>query len=175
MPLSPMTIAENLKRIHPLVAVAAVSVTLFSLVGIAAITGYLPNSQGANRDASVNEMQTSTQSSRAEEGTPSDELSGKKHATKSAHQNQVVHAQQPGVQGDGAVTAQHNSAGAAGTQPQTTQAPAAQNSPIGIGVGAVIGGVLGNQIGSGDGKTLATIAGAIGGGYIGNEVAKRKP
>ena len=79
------------------------------------------------------------------------------------------------MQGDGAVTAQHNSAGAAGTQPQTTQAPAAQNSPIGIGIGAVIGGVLGNQIGSGDGKTLATIAGAIGGGYIGNEVAKRKP
>jgi uncharacterized protein YcfJ len=40
-------------------------------------------------------------------------------------------------------------------------------------VGAVIGGVLGNQVGSGDGKTLATILGAVGGGYIGNEVAKK--
>jgi len=53
------------------------------------------------------------------------------------------------------------------------QAPVPQNSPIGIGVGAVIGGLLGNQVGSGDGKALATIAGAVGGGYIGNEVAKR--
>ena len=52
-----MTFAENLKRIHPLLAVAAVSVTLFSLVGIAAITGVLPTSQGANRDASASEKQ----------------------------------------------------------------------------------------------------------------------
>jgi uncharacterized protein YcfJ len=56
--------------------------------------------------------------------------------------------------------------------PAAQQKPAAQNSPVGIGVGAVIGGVIGNQMGSGDGKTLATIAGAIGGGYLGNEVAK---
>jgi uncharacterized protein YcfJ len=169
-----MTLAENLKRIHPLVAVAAVSVTLFSAVGIAAMTGVLPTSQGANRDASANEAQAGVQSSRAEEVIPSDALQSKKHALKSGQQNQAVHAQQTGVQGDGAVTAQR-SPGGAGTQTQTTQAPAAQNSPIGIGVGAVIGGVLGNQIGSGDGKTLATIAGAIGGGYIGNEVAKKKP
>jgi uncharacterized protein YcfJ len=33
--------------------------------------------------------------------------------------------------------------------------------------------LIGNQVGGGNGKTLATIAGAVGGGYIGNEVAKR--
>ena len=53
--------------------------------------------------------------------------------------------------------------------------PVAQNSPIGIGVGAVVGGLLGNQVGGGNGKTLATIAGALGGGYVGNEIAKRNP
>jgi uncharacterized protein YcfJ len=56
---------------------------------------------------------------------------------------------------------------------QQKQVAVPHNSPIGIGVGAVIGGLLGNQVGSGDGKTLATIAGAVGGGYVGNEVAKR--
>jgi uncharacterized protein YcfJ len=50
---------------------------------------------------------------------------------------------------------------------------AKQNSPVGIGIGAVVGGVLGSQVGSGDGKTLATIAGAVGGGYVGNEIAKK--
>ncbi len=175
---SPMTFAENLKRIHPLVAVAAVSITLFSLVGIAAITGVLPTSQGANREVSANEVQAGTQSSRTEEVIPSDELSGKKHvskaAAKSTQQSQVARTQQPQVQGDKVETGQRSQE-PAGASTQTAQKPAAQNSPIGIGVGAVIGGVLGNQIGSGDGKTLATIAGAIGGGYIGNEVAKRKP
>ena len=71
-------------------------------------------------------------------------------------------------------TAQGEAAPRPATAPvQQQQAAAPQNSPIGIGVGAVIGGLLGNQIGSGDGKTLATIAGAVGGGYLGNEVAKR--
>jgi outer membrane lipoprotein SlyB len=50
-----------------------------------------------------------------------------------------------------------------------------QASPSGVGVvgGAVVGGLLGNQVGSGNGRTLATIAGAVGGGYAGNEVEKR--
>jgi uncharacterized protein YcfJ len=40
-------------------------------------------------------------------------------------------------------------------------------------VGAVVGGVLGNQVGGGSGKTIATVAGAAGGGYAGNRIEKR--
>ena len=36
--------------------------------------------------------------------------------------------------------------------------------------GAAIGGVLGNQIGGGKGKTLATVAGVVAGGVTGNKV-----
>jgi uncharacterized protein YcfJ len=32
--------------------------------------------------------------------------------------------------------------------------------------------LLGNQVGSGRGRTLATVAGVVGGGYLGNTVAK---
>jgi uncharacterized protein YcfJ len=53
------------------------------------------------------------------------------------------------------------------------QAEAHGPNYVGIGTGAVIGGLLGNQVGKGKGRTLATIAGAIGGGYIGNEVQER--
>ncbi len=35
-------------RIHPLVAIAAVSVTVLSLTGVAAITGLLPSSNSEN-------------------------------------------------------------------------------------------------------------------------------
>lgn len=48
--------------------------------------------------------------------------------------------------------------------------------PDGPGVGAVAGGVagavLGNQVGRGNGKTVATILGAIGGGFAGNAIEK---
>jgi outer membrane lipoprotein SlyB len=49
-------------------------------------------------------------------------------------------------------------------------------SGIGIGTiaGAVVGGVLGNQVGGGTGKTVATVAGAAGGAYAGHELEKRQ-
>ncbi|MBK9115006.1 MAG: glycine zipper 2TM domain-containing protein [Betaproteobacteria bacterium] len=39
-------------------------------------------------------------------------------------------------------------------------------------VGGVAGGVIGHQIGGGTGQTVATIAGAAGGAYVGNKVQK---
>jgi uncharacterized protein YcfJ len=42
----------------------------------------------------------------------------------------------------------------------------------GTAIGAVAGGVLGNQVGGGKGKTLATVGGAVAGGVVGNKVQK---
>ncbi len=42
----------------------------------------------------------------------------------------------------------------------------------GIVGGALVGGLLGHQVGGGTGKTVATIGGAAAGGYVGNEVQK---
>ena len=42
----------------------------------------------------------------------------------------------------------------------------------GTAVGALLGGLVGNQIGAGSGRTLATIGGAAAGGYAGNRVQK---
>ena len=42
----------------------------------------------------------------------------------------------------------------------------------GIGVGAIAGGVIGNQFGGGDGKVLATALGAVVGGIVGSEIGK---
>jgi hypothetical protein len=44
-------------------------------------------------------------------------------------------------------------------------------NPVQTGVGAVIGGLLGSQVGKGNGRTLATVAGVIAGGYAGNEIS----
>jgi len=44
---------------------------------------------------------------------------------------------------------------------------------LGTGIGALVGGVLGHQVGGGNGRTLATVAGAAAGGYAGNRIQKR--
>jgi len=55
----------------------------------------------------------------------------------------------------------------------THQAPVKDENRIaGSAIGAVVGGLLGNQVGGGNGKKLATIAGAAAGGYAGNQVQK---
>ena len=45
-----------------------------------------------------------------------------------------------------------------------------QHQIVGSVIGAVAGGLLGHQVGGGKGRTLATLAGAAGGGYAGNKV-----
>ena len=56
----------------------------------------------------------------------------------------------------------------------TRQRPVQDSNRIaGTAAGAVVGGLLGNQIGGGNGKKIATVAGAIGGGYAGNQVQGR--
>ncbi len=158
-----MTISPTFNRIHPLVAVAAVSVTLVSALGIAAITGVLPNSHGLTADSARTANEPTAESRQAAQ-TASEEPQQRKPVV---HNTATQHASGTTAQNSGQVAKNET------TAPPAAEKPAPKNSPVGIGVGAVIGGVLGNQVGSGDGKTLATIAGAIGGGYIGNEIAKK--
>lgn len=134
-----MNLTQTTRRIHPLMAGAAVSVTLVSLLGVAALTGILPSSHALSADTAATAAAAHT------------------HPVAAVRKNAPVYAQAQYPQ----------------QVSQPAPAPVARNSPVGIGLGAVIGGALGSQVGSGDGKTLATIAGAIGGGYIGNEVAKK--
>jgi len=50
-----------------------------------------------------------------------------------------------------------------------------QGKASGLGAigGAVVGGLLGHQLGGGTGKKIATVGGAVAGGMAGNEIEKR--
>ena len=54
---------------------------------------------------------------------------------------------------------------------QVQSAPKGQNNVGGLLLGGLIGGVLGHQVGGGSGKDLATVAGAVGGAVVCNNVA----
>ena len=47
------------------------------------------------------------------------------------------------------------------------------NRLAGTGIGAVVGGLLGHEVGGGSGKVIATVAGAAAGGYAGNQIEKK--
>ena len=47
------------------------------------------------------------------------------------------------------------------------------NTTAGTIGGALIGGALGSLVGGGTGQTVATVVGAVGGGFAGNQLAQR--
>lgn len=206
-----METTTTAKRIHPLVAGAAVSVILVSLVGVAAMTGLLPNSHGngaptaaaspaittpaaaaAPIDTSASDASRAASKAVDDKYAQADEPVQSKPVHKRAATQHVARPTRV-ASADPTVTAPPPAPMAspsyAPPPPPVAQAPACydcgrviavnaiQSQPQTSGVGgiggAVVGGLLGNQVGNGNGRTLATIAGAVGGAYAGNEVEKR--
>ena len=59
--------------------------------------------------------------------------------------------------------------------PAPAPAPVAQQpNYVAMGVGALVGGLAGNQVGDGNGRKAATVAGVIGGAMLGNHIANRQ-
>lgn len=52
--------------------------------------------------------------------------------------------------------------------------PKDKHQIAGTAIGAVVGGAVGNQVGGGDGKKLATVAGAVAGGYAGKKIEEHQ-
>jgi outer membrane lipoprotein SlyB len=178
---------NNSKRMHPLIAGAAISVMVASLTGVAAMTGLLPNSHGEGKAAAETaqaapaKIVESKPAAVAKVAKPvaSQQATLDDEDRNPAQPRRVVRSdavyRTPDYSQDVVRVAQparicHDCGRVESVQPVQTQA-----SPSGVGIvgGAVVGGLLGNQVGGGSGKTLATIAGAVGGGYAGNEVEKR--
>ncbi|WP_050477179.1 glycine zipper 2TM domain-containing protein [Herbaspirillum rhizosphaerae] len=163
-----MEVVKTPSRIHPLVATAAVAVTLVSLVGVAAITGLLPTSSSNNAPQQAMSDTTAPQSQQAMQQAQNNMQAAPQVAPKP---NYAAQPQQSSGYGTPAPVVRCSSCGEVQAVRAIQHTPKA--SGVGIVAGAVLGGVLGNQIGNGNGRTLATVAGAGAGGYAGNEVEKR--
>lgn len=165
-----MEVVKSPSRIHPLVATAAVAITLVSLVGVAAITGLLPTSNSNNAPQQAMSDTTAPQSQQAMQQAQNNAQPVQQSAPKSNYAAQPQQSSGYGTPAPAPV-ARCSSCGEVQAVRAVQHTPKA--SGVGIVAGAVLGGVLGNQIGSGNGRTLATVAGAGAGGYAGNEVEKR--
>jgi outer membrane lipoprotein SlyB len=208
------------KRMHPLMAGAAASVILVSLVGAAAITGLLPSSHSTSAPTAAASPTVTTpapaaalsaapepsaadlasqSASRAAAKAVDDKYAQAEEVPARAVESKPVHKAKPVTHhstqvatAEPAVTRPVPTASPsyAPPPPPVAQAPACYDcgrviavntvqsqppSTSGVGAigGAVVGGLLGNQVGGGNGRALATVAGALGGGFAGNEVEKR--
>lgn len=177
-------------KIHPLTAAAAVAVILVSVTGIAAMTGILPNFSKSDpvavtTPAEVTAGITASQPVAAPAHPPAPPVNESVQAVAPAKKTVVRKpAQVASAAPVRAMPAPVEVAPVVAPPPPPPcincgvvesahviqqQAPA---SGLGAAAGAVLGGVLGHQVGGGNGKTLATIAGAVGGGLAGNAVEK---
>lgn len=135
------------KSPHPLIWVTAIAVILFSMAGMAALMGWIPTSIGSPSDP----VKISK--------TPEKSVVAKPHKTPV---NVANNTYTKSICMECGVVESTREVGTAGTA-----------SGIGAVGGAVIGGVLGHQVGDGRGKDVATVAGAVGGAVAGNEIEKR--
>lgn len=188
-----METSTTTARLHPLVAGAAGSLILVSLLGIAAITGFLPSSRSTPAAAQSLDLAQTAQQPLAGNGAAVP-AAGAPVLVQTANGYQYMQpVAAPAVAGYQVEPANiapkqktivhhvyrtSNPSYAQNAPAPQYQAPAeparpvSQVSPLGIATGAVVGGLLGNQVGNGRGRTLATVAGVVGGGYLGNTVAK---
>jgi outer membrane lipoprotein SlyB len=145
---------QTTKQLHPLIWIAGVAVILLSTTGVAAIMGWIPTSMGHNNDSASISSIDSPQTNTAKESAPS-----YTHKTPV----QVAH-----------VSPAHIACTQCGVVESTREITTkGQGGALGVIGGAVVGGLLGNQIGAGHGRDTATVVGAVGGGVAGNEIEKR--
>lgn len=222
---------ETTAKTHPILIIAAISVILFSLVGIGAVTGLIPSSH-SEKDSSAsvapvssvppaaNDKLALNSPSTYEQPIPQAALEPKpaaparnevrdtqrapvkththaeKHVEKpknhtepkhhthtavktvpskhvSSHKDSVVAANEVGQMRDVGATPVRSCSNCGVIESVNAVKEPGQGSPLGAIAGGVIGGLLGHQVGKGNGNTVATVAGAAGGAYAGHEIEKR--
>lgn len=172
---STATPGNTAKKIHPLIAGAAVAVMLVCLTGVAAMTGLLPSSRGSTDTPadSLTAASPESQASAANQSNPAPVSQARQDSMPVPAKTSRSHSASTGAAP--AVVAKSAAICSNCGRIESIETVRHEAKPSGVGVvaGAVLGGVLGNHVGGGNGRALATVAGAVGGGYAGNEVEKR--
>lgn len=130
------------KLLYPALVIAAISVTLFSLIGIAALTGVMPSAH------------SNPQAAATAKAAPAGKLA-----------QSSVPSSAPKARAGAAACV-----GCGTVESINLVETPAKTSGVGAVAGGLTGALLGNQIGRGDGRTVMTIAGGAGGAYLGNKI-----
>ena len=147
--------------------IAGVALTLFSAVGIAALMGWIPDSMGGASDKAAVDQQSAYSARPAVTARPA--VPNVPKAPRAAAVQPAPLARTAPAQ----VAAVATCAECGVIESVREVAEKGKGSGLGAAGGAVVGGLLGNQVGGGRGQDAMTVVGAVGGAVAGNEVEKR--
>lgn len=160
---------------HPIVIIAALSVIILSLTGIAAMMGWLPTSHSepdvtatAKPDQQSADAGATTQQPGETRQPAEARPARQREPRRSTAAETKNEAAQPGDK-----PAARTCPNCGVVESVNVVEVEGEGSGLGAIAGGVAGGILGHQIGQGRGNTVATIAGVAGGAYAGHEVEKR--
>jgi outer membrane lipoprotein SlyB len=182
--------APAIRQTHPFVIIAAVALTVFSLVGIGAILGWIPTSMGGGgvKPAATEPAQPAADAagplaqSPAAPAVAQEPVAPKQAVKQPKPRRKAVARSEPPLQ-----VAQAEPAPAVVPSPPVAAAACRECAVIeeireiekdgegsggGAVAGGVVGGVLGHRIGSGRGNDIATVLGAVGGAVAGHHIEK---
>ena len=150
--------------------IAGIALTLFCAVGIAAVMGWIPNSMGGIGDKTALEQQSANTQPSANTAPASAPKARRAAAAPAAPVVQAAPVVLPAPTRTAAIA----SCAECGVV-ESVREVAEKGKGTGLGAvgGAVVGGLLGNQVGGGRGQDAMTVVGAVGGAVAGNEVEKR--
>lgn len=169
--------------LHPIIWIAAIAVILFSLVGIAAMTG-LFSGKSSTPEAELPPPVA------AVEPPPPPLVQEPAPAQPAAPASKPVEKKTPKPAVKQASSAPKSSSDGSSATYSSKPAPPppcpdcatitaitpikqeGEGTGLGAIAGGVLGGVIGNQIGGGSGRDVARIAGIAGGAYAGHQVEK---
>lgn len=186
------------RSMHPLAAIAAVSLTLFSLASIGAITGLIPtsHSQSAQAQPAAEAPAKAIAAAQPSETAPAPAAHAPRPATHKTAVRPVKPVQQAAHPAEQPVVVARADTPAVMAQtppppPQYQPAPArpvchdcgviesvrevekpGQATGTGAAVGGIAGGILGRQAGNGRGRDVMTVLGALGGAFAGHAIEK---
>lgn len=132
--------------LYPTMLIAAIAVIVFSVLGIATMTGHMPSALSRNGPGAKSEPAAKNEATTAPAAKPV--------KPRLAAANGAGCADCGVVESIRAVESK------------------GQGSGLGAVAGGVVGGILGNQVGGGSGRTAMTLAGAGAGAYAGHEIEK---
>ncbi len=159
-------------RLHPLLTAAAISLTVFSAVGVATLTGLVPASIGSQKEEIIQPAEivkpiepaithpvtkpAKKPVAKTSKPRPTEPVAYREFAEVSAPVAPVV---QP--------------ANLATVQAVREVKQPGEHTAMGPIAGGVAGAVLGSQIGGGSGKKVMTVLGALGGAMAGKHIEKQ--
>ena len=160
------------RKLHPLVATAAVAVIVLSAAGVAAFTGLLPGTHGAPNpeEATVASAPSQPEASQAQEPPPAPRPAPKRVANAAPHREAPAQPRAPAQQ---VAEAKPACADCGVVESVREVEVKGQGTGLGAVAGGVLGGVLGHQMGNGRGKDVMTVLGAAGGAVAGHQVEKQ--